>query len=121
MNNKITYWVSTSIVAISLLVSGIIYLVNPGIIEATHPNMGFPNYFKTELGVAKILGALALLLPMVPGRIKEFAYAGFTIILFSAFYTHISIHDTVKDVITPLIILGILAISYVYWHKLKAY
>lgn len=119
MKNRIIYWASTCLVAFPLLCSGIIYLVNPSIIESAHPNMGFPDYFKTELGVAKILGALALLLPISMDKIKEFAYAGFTIVLFSAFITHIAINDTIKDILIPIIIFCILAISYIYWNKIK--
>ncbi len=117
--NKIIYWTSTSIVAVSLLISGVIYIVNPAILEAAHPNMGFPGFFKMELGVCKILGALAILLPMVPTKIKEFGYAGFAIILLSAFYTHIALYEPFGDIIKPLIIFGIMAVSYIYWNKLK--
>ena len=60
--DEIIYWVSTCIVAISLLISGAIYLIDPAIIESLHPDMGFPDYFKTQLGVCKILEGLAILL-----------------------------------------------------------
>lgn len=118
-SHKIIYWISTCVVGLSMLTSGAIYLFNPSIIEAFHPNMGFPDYFKTELGVAKILGALVLLLPFFHAKIKEFAYGGFAIILFSAFYTHISINDAIKDIAVPLFVLGLLVVSYVYWKKME--
>jgi len=115
--NKIIYWASTCLVAIPLLCSGVIYLLNPSIIESAHPNMGFPGYFKTELGVAKILGSVALLIPL-PSRVKGFAYSGITIVLISAFITHLSIGDTLKDILIPLFILSILAVSYIYKQKI---
>ena len=117
--NKIIYWTSTILVSVAMLISGSIYLYDPSIIEAAHPDMGFPDYFKMELGVAKVLGAIALLLPMVPNKIKDFAYAGFTIILISAFIAHVAIDDGIKDMVMPLIILGIMVVSYRYRNKLK--
>ena len=117
--NKIIYWTNTSIVALSLFISGVIYIINPAILETAHPNMGFPDYFKMELGVCKILGAIAILLPMVPNKVKEFGYAGFAIILFSASYTHIALHEPFGNAIKPLIIFGIMAVSYIYWNKIK--
>jgi hypothetical protein len=47
-------------------------------------HLGFPGYFRIELTTAKALGVLALLLPGVPTKVKEFAYFGFGITLASA-------------------------------------
>ncbi|PYQ46279.1 MAG: DoxX family protein [Acidobacteria bacterium] len=85
-----------------------------------HFPLGFPPYFKVELTVAKILGVLALLIPAVPFKVKEFAYFGFAITLVSASIAHIGRGDarlSVLFVIDPLVFLGLLAVSYVYFEK----
>jgi len=72
--------------------------------------------------VAKALGVLALLVPGVPARIKEFAYFGFGITLISASIAHFASGDArinVLFIIDPLIFLGLLIASYVYFNKLR--
>jgi hypothetical protein len=80
-------------------------------------HLGLPSYFRVELTVAKILGALALLIPAVPKRIKEFAYFGIAITVVSAIIAHAASGDGISHVIDPLIVFGILIVSYVYHHK----
>src|SRR3979411_1460622 len=74
------------------------------------------NWFRVELTVAKILGALALLIPTIPNRIKEFAYCGFAITLISAIIAHSSSGDGIAP-LHPLVFLGVLIVSYWYYHK----
>jgi hypothetical protein len=88
--------------------------------EGAFVHLGFPPYFKVELTVAKILGVLALVIPAVPFKVKEFAYFGFAITLVSASIAHFGRGDarlSVLFVIDPLIFLGLLAVSYVYFEK----
>ncbi|HEU0105386.1 MAG TPA: DoxX family protein [Vicinamibacteria bacterium] len=88
--------------------------------EGAFVHLGFPPYFKVELTVAKILGVLALLIPAVPFKVKEFAYSGFAITLVSASIAHFGRGDarlSVLFVIDPLVFLGLLAVSYVYFEK----
>ncbi len=88
--------------------------------EGAFVHLGFPPYFKVELTVAKILGVLALLIPAVPFKVKEFAYFGFAITLVSASIAHFGRGDarlSVLFVIDPLVFLGLLTVSYVYFEK----
>ncbi|TMB07585.1 MAG: DoxX family protein [Deltaproteobacteria bacterium] len=88
--------------------------------EGACAHLGLPRYFKIELTVAKILGVLALSIPNVPRKIKEFAYFGFAITLVSASIAHFSRGDarlSVLFVIDPLIFLVILIVSYSYFQK----
>jgi hypothetical protein len=88
--------------------------------EGAFAHLGFPPYFKIELTVAKILGVLALLIPPVPFKLKEFAYAGFAITLVSASLAHYARGDarlSVLFIIDPLVFLGLLIVSYVYFAK----
>jgi len=75
--------------------------------------------FRIELTVAKALGVLALLTPGVPRKAKEFAYAGFAITLVSASIAHFAVGDSVPFVIDPLLFLGALITSYIYFNKLN--
>jgi DoxX-like family len=80
-------------------------------------HLGYPSYFRIELTVAKMLGVLALLIPGIPFKGKEFAYFGFGITLISASIAHFSVGDTIMFVIDPLLFLGALATSYIYFIK----
>ena len=115
--DKIIYWTTTSIVALGGLIAGIIYLTSPMMAEK-FKHLGFPNYFRIELATAKILGAVAIILPMVANRIKEWSYAGFATVFISATITHLVV-DGATEAISPLIQLLLLVISYFYFTKLK--
>ncbi|HEY5408456.1 MAG TPA: DoxX family protein [Ginsengibacter sp.] len=116
---KVAYWIATTIVALSGSMAGIMYFVNPMIVgEFKH--LGFPGYFRIELGVAQLLGAFAIILPMVPNRIKEWAYAGFAINFASAIIAHIAVEGMLAA-IAPLIALLLLFMSYFCFHRLNKY
>ncbi len=83
----------------------------------TFEHLGFPDYFRIELGIAKIIGVLLLLAPFT-GRLKEWVYAGFTINMISGSIAHEAAGDPIFAVLTPLVLLGVLAVSYVTLQKL---
>lgn len=115
---KITYWVTTSIVTFMMLFSSYSYFYTPMAIDG-FKHLGFPDFFRIELGVAKLLGALVLIFPFVPRMVKEFAYVGFTITFVSAFTAHIASGDPFFNALMPLIFLGILTLSYFSFDKMK--
>jgi len=115
--DKIVYWTTTGIVAAIMLVSAFNFSLNKEM-EGAFAHFGLPNWFRVELTVAKILGALVLLIPMIPERIKDFAYFGFTITLISAVIAHSSSGDGLSS-IDPVLILGVLIVSYLYYYKTK--
>src|SRR4030095_14669852 len=90
---RVTYRTATGLVVLVMLFSIFNFVFNdhfpfPNGPEGAFVHLGFPSYFKVELTVAKILGVLALLIPAVPVKVKEFAYAGFAITLMSASIAH---------------------------------
>jgi hypothetical protein len=87
--------------------------------EGAFQHLHLPGYFQTELTTAKILGVLALLIPAIPFKIKEFAYFGFAITLVSAVIAHSSIGDKWYNVADPLGFLIVLIISYVYFIRIS--
>ena len=114
--NKITYWVSTGLFCAFLLLTGISYLTDPKFVDV-FKHFGFPQYFRVELAVAKILGALVLLIPQMGLRLKEWAYAGFGITLISGLIAHLNSGDPAGNIINVLFWCALLVISYIYWHK----
>ncbi len=116
--DKIIYWTATGLFSLMMLNSGYQYLTSPDM-EAAFNHLGFPDYFRIELAVAKILGVIALLIPYIPKVFKQFAYAGFTINLFSAAIAHASKGDPAIGIILPFGVLAILATSYIYYEKLR--
>lgn len=116
--NKIIFWVATIII---FLFEGVMpaltsqsELAKEGI-----RHLGYPEYFGNALVVFKILGVLALVIPKVPKRIKEWAYAGFTFDFLFASISHWAVDGLGFETFFPMIVLGILAVSYVYYHKIE--
>ena len=116
--DKIIYWGSTAIISILMLFGAYSYFTSPLAITGI-ARLGFPDYFRIELATAKLLGALALILPWTPSKIIEFTYAGFSIMFISAFIAHLSSGVTLEEIVSPIIALIILAVSYIYYAKLK--
>ncbi len=112
---KIFYWILTAIVALMMAFSSYAYLTKPEMTAAFH-HLGFSDYFRIELAIAKLIGAVALLVP-VPAKVKEWAYAGFTFVFVSAFIAHTVSGDPVANRVMPLVFLVILGGSYFLYRK----
>lgn len=115
---KITYWTTTILIALLMTFSAYAYFTDPGV-KAGFTHLGFPDYFRVQLGIAKIIGAVLLLIPL-HSALKEWVYAGFTITFISAFIGHLVSGDPLQNTIMPLIFLIPLAISYFTYHRLQA-
>jgi len=110
------YWATTGIIAALMLWSAYNFAFNEAQRDAFR-HLGLPNWFRWELTVAKVLGALALVLPGVPDKIKELAYFGFALTIASADVAHLASGDPVWFVVPHWTLLGILAVSYVHHQK----
>lgn len=112
------YWGATGLLSAMMLFSAFGYFTSDQMVAAFQ-HLGFPNYFRVELGSAKILGVIAIL---IPGKItlKEWAYAGFTFTFVSAFIAHTSSGDPVSIAIAPIIALALLAGSYATFKKVRS-
>ncbi len=115
---KITYWTVTILFALLMIFSAYSYFTDPTVKEG-FAHLGFPDYFRVELGIAKVIGAVLLLIPL-SGNVKEWVYAGFTITFISAFIGHTVTGDPLQYAIMPLLFLIPLAISYFTYHRLQA-
>lgn len=117
--NKIIYWITTSLAMLMGGVSGFLYLFLPQMKEAFQL-MGFPDYFRIELAIAKIIGLFVILLPQVPAKFKEWAYTGFCIVFISAIVAH-TVVQGFATAIAPIVVLVLLSVSYTYYHKLQGF
>ncbi|MCL6216899.1 DoxX family protein [Zunongwangia pacifica] len=115
---KTVYWIATGLFSIWMLTNAYAYLTSE---EAKRlcAHFGFPGYFRVELAFTKIIGVIVLLLPFIRGRIKEWAYSGFTITVISGFIAHVCSGDSFRSSASALVALAILLTSYFSYHNLK--
>jgi uncharacterized membrane protein YphA (DoxX/SURF4 family) len=111
MARKIIYWVSTGLVAVLSVFGAFAYLSGSPQAVQGFAHVGYPQQLRIILGIAKLLGAITLVVPGLV-KLKEWAYAGFTFAWVSAFVAHYLAKDGPKA-FTPLILLLLLVISYV--------
>lgn len=117
---KILFWTATTLIA---LFEGVM----PALTSQTElakegiRHLGYLEYFGNALVVFKILGVLILVIPQAPKRLKEWAYAGFTFDFLFAAISHGAVDGINGQTFFPLVVLGVLAVSYVYYHKLNAH
>ena len=117
---KIIYWIFTGILAALMLFSSIPNIMSTAeSIEIVTKHLGYPQYIIPFLGVAKLLGVIAILVPGF-NRLKEWAYAGFTFDLAGAMYSSISVGDAFMNWFPLIIGFALIAVSYIYFQKKKA-
>jgi hypothetical protein len=102
----------------AMMMSSAMYFISEEIMTTFH-KLGFPDFFRIELGIAKFLGAIALLAPL-GSRVKEWAYFGFALTFVSAFALHLASGDPVSAVVSPLVALSLLIVSYLTYHRREA-
>lgn len=116
--DQLIYRISTGLLVVLMLLSAYTYFTSEDI-KGAFAHLGFPDYFRVQLGVAKATGAVLLVIPAVPGKLKEFVYAGFGITFISAAIAHLASGDPASIALPPLLFGVVLAVSYVYFHKLS--
>jgi hypothetical protein len=115
---KIAYWIFTSLFALQMGFTAYAQLRLPQVAEVFR-HLGFPDYFRIELTWMKLAGVIVLLLPMAPARLKEWAYAGFTIVLVSAVIAHLAVGDGAAQWSWAVGTLVLEALSYYFFRKLE--
>jgi uncharacterized membrane protein YphA (DoxX/SURF4 family) len=126
---KVAYWIVTALMAGLMILSAVpdVLVVEGAVQMFTH--LGYPSYLLPFVGIAKILGVIAVLIPGLPRSLKEWAYAGLVIDLVGALYSHLSVGDSVVFWIFPIIALALVLSSYFLYksvfvnapdHSLKA-
>jgi len=115
-SHKIIYWISTIWLALGMLSTGAVQLLKVktgagGMDSVTH--LGYPVYFLTILGIWKILGVIAVLVPKFP-VLKEWAYAGFFFTMSEAIFSHILSGNAVNEIYPSLLLLTLTVLSWYF-------
>lgn len=108
---SILYWGSTALFALAMTGSGFATISRQAPMVEGYAHLGYPVSLLTLLGAWKLLGVAALVAPGLP-RLKEWAYAGFVFNLTGAAYSHAAAGDAASQLVAPLILLTIGAISW---------
>jgi hypothetical protein len=111
--NKIIYWVATLWLALGMTSTGVVQLIKMKEEVAKMTQLGYPVYFLTILGVWKILGVIAILIPKYP-LIKEWAYAGFFFAMSGAAISHLYIAQPVSEIFPSLLLLVLTIVSWYF-------
>ncbi|KUJ62974.1 DoxX-like family protein [Flavobacteriaceae bacterium CRH] len=111
--NKIIYWVATLWLALGMLSTGIVQVIKMKEEVDMMAHLGYPAYFLTILGVWKILGVIAILIPKTP-LLKEWTYAGFFFAMSGAVFSHLACGDGSKDYFGPILLLILIVISWYF-------
>jgi hypothetical protein len=109
---KIIYWIATLWLALGMTATGIVQLFKlqpEAVTQVTH--LGYPEYLLAILGVWKILGVAAVLIPGFP-LLKEWAYAGFFFAMSGAAISHIIVGDGIGDIFPPILLLTLTLVSW---------
>lgn len=112
------FWISTAVFALQMGFTAYAQLRLPQVAEE-FAHLGFPAYFRVELSWVKLAGVAALLVPMVPARLKEWAYAGFAITLVSALVAHLAVGDGVAAWGWAAGTGVLWGVSYFFWRRLQ--
>lgn len=115
---NIAYWIITALFSAFMIFSSIGgIMLHPDAVTMLHEHLGYPNYFIQWLSVIKVVGAIAILLPFIPARVKEWAYFGFFLDLATGMYSFIAVGDPVAGWAPMTLFIAVLVVAYVLHHK----
>jgi len=106
----IIYWIATLWLALGMVSTGIVQIIKMEEEVLNFHKLGYPTYLMTIIGIAKILGVIAILSPKFP-ILKEWAYAGFTFTMSGAIISHIVVQDELISLFGPTLLLVLTFIS----------
>ncbi len=111
--NKIIYWIATVWLALGMTSTGIVQIIKLKEEVDMMTHLGYPLYFLTILGVWKILGVIAILIPKFP-LLKEWTYAGFFFAMSGAIFSHLACGDGAKELFGPTLLIVLTIISWYF-------
>jgi uncharacterized membrane protein YphA (DoxX/SURF4 family) len=111
--NKIIYWIATIWLSLGMVSTGIVQLTQMKEEADMFAHLGFPLYVLTLLGIWKMLGVIAVLIPKFP-LLKEWAYAGFFFAMSGAIFSHIAMGDPAKELFGPSLLIVLTAVSWYF-------
>ncbi|HRQ30853.1 MAG TPA: DoxX family protein, partial [Saprospiraceae bacterium] len=111
--NNIIYWVATIWLSLGMVSTGTVQIIQLEEETLKMKALGYPMYFLTIIGVWKILGVVAILVPKFP-MVKEWAYAGFFFVMTGAVFTHVAVGDSIAEYFGPVLLLVLTIISWYF-------
>lgn len=117
-HSKLIYWISTIFVLLFVGVGSVADLLQIQPINESFQHIGFPLYMLPFLGLAKLLGSIAILIKS-KSLLREWAYAGMVFYFIGANYVHIAVGDGIDKILITILILAFIIISYVYSKKVN--
>ena len=111
--NRIIYWVVTLWLALGMTATGIVQFLQVEEEAQSMERLGYPDYLMTMLGIWKILGVVAILIPKFI-VLKEWAYAGFFFVMTGAIISHIAVNDSPSELFGPVLLLVLTIISWYF-------
>lgn len=111
--DKVVYWVATIWLSLGMVSTGIVQLIQMEEEVQKMNTLGYPSYFLTIIGVWKILGVIAVLIPKFP-LVKEWAYAGFFFLMSGAMFTHLAVADEAVEYFGPALLLVLTVVSWYF-------
>lgn len=111
--DKIIYWVATLWLALGMVSTAVVQLIKVEEEVTAIKTLGYPVYLMTILGIWKILGVIAILLPKTP-LLKEWAYAGFFFSMSGALFSHIAVKDSFGEIFPSVLLLILTIVSWYF-------
>lgn len=118
--DKLIFWISTSVIFLweGLMPLSTLLFAHQYFNAGTKP-LGYPDYFAYALIICKVFGSVAIMLPKLPSKLKEWAYAGLTFNLIFAVISHVMVDKNVSYILMPVVVGIVLGVSYVYNQKIQ--
>jgi len=117
VKRKISYWTAIGLFSMAMTGSALGYLSGSQQMAEAFQHLGYPDYFRMLLGVAKLLGVAALLAPRVPVVVREWAFAGFAITMIAAVISHLASGDSIGMALGPVIAFVLLIVARALWRS----
>ena len=111
--NRIIYWVTTGFLAFGMLAQGFAQIFHTKGYVDIIVHLGYPIYFLNIIGVWKILGVIAILIPRFR-LVKEWAYAGFFFVMSGAVFSHIASGDSMNAMVPASVLLILIVVSWYF-------
>ncbi|OQP57793.1 DoxX-like family protein [Niastella vici] len=111
--NKIIYWIATLWLSLGMVATGIVQLLKVPAEASKMAFLGYPLYILTILGIWKLLGVIAVLIPKFP-LLKEWAYAGFFFAMSGAVFSHFASGSAAKEFFGPILLILLTVLSWYF-------
>lgn len=112
-SHKIIYWVAIAWLSLGMASTGIVQLIHMKEEVEKMDTLGYPAYLLTLLGIWKILGVIAVLVPKFP-LLKEWAYAGFFFLTTGAIFSHLAAAGEAVELFGPVLLLLLTITSWIF-------